>query len=130
MQRGEFASGFARPAASGDNETSDNKHMTTETIPLVRDADGVYRLGGTRVTLDIVVRAFNRGATAEEIVQRFPSLELSDVYQVIGYYLKYRTELAGYLEAREREEKELLESHPEWSPIGLRERLMARRKSR
>jgi hypothetical protein len=75
--------------------------------------------------LDLVVRAFNRGATAEEIVQKFTTLELSDVYEVIGYYLKHSAEFAGYFEHREREERELLESHPEWSPNGLRERLMA-----
>ena len=98
----------------------------TETIPLAKDACGVYRAGGTRVTLDLVVRAFNRGATAEKIVQKFPSLELPDVYQVIGYYLKYRAELTGYFETREREESVLRAQHPEWSPVGLRERLMAR----
>jgi hypothetical protein len=43
-----------------------------EEIPLAKDSHGVYRVGGTRVTLDLVVRAFNRGATAEEIVQKFP----------------------------------------------------------
>jgi uncharacterized protein (DUF433 family) len=57
---------------------------TVDVIPLAKDANGVYRVGGTRVTLDLVVRAFNRGATAEEIVQDFPSLQLSHVYQVIG----------------------------------------------
>jgi len=82
------------------------------------------------VTLDLVVRAFYRGATAEEIVQKFPSLQLSDVYTVIGYYLKYRSELDVYLETRERGEKVLLDEHPEWSPAGLRERLMACRKCR
>ena len=104
-----------------------------EAIPLAKDSHGVYRvggMGGTRVTLDLVVRAFHRGATAEEIAQKFPSLELADVYQVIGYYLKYSTELRGYFETREREENILLDEHPEWSPAGLRERLMARRKSR
>jgi uncharacterized protein (DUF433 family) len=99
-----------------------------EAIPLAKDSHGVYRVGGTRVTLDLMVRVFNRGATAEEIVQKFPSLQLSDVYQVIGYYLKYSAELRGYLDTREREEKVLLDEHPEWSPAGLRERLMARRK--
>ena len=101
-----------------------------EAIPLTKDAHGVYRVGGTRVTLDLVVRAFNRGATAEEIVQKFPSLELSAVYQVIGYYLKHSDELAEYLERREGEERELLAAHrDEWSPNGLRERLLARRKT-
>jgi len=86
--------------------------------------------GAPEVTLDLVVRAYNRGAIAEEIVQRFPSLELSHVYQVIGYYLKYRAELAEYFETREREEKGILADRPEWSPVGLRERLMARREAR
>ena len=93
------------------------------------DAHGVYRVGGTRVTLDLVVRAFNRGATAEEIVQDFPTLQLPDVYQVIGYYLKHTAELAEYFEKRERDQEQLLAAHPEWSPRGLRERLLARRKS-
>ena len=107
--------------------------MATEVmdaIPLANDASGVYRVGGTRVTLDLIVRAFDRGATAEEIVQDFPSLQLSDVYQVIGYYLKHGSELARYLEERARAERELFGAHEgEWSPRGLRERLLARRKS-
>jgi uncharacterized protein (DUF433 family) len=101
-----------------------------ESVPLAKDAHGVYRVGGTRVTLDVVIRAFNRGATAEEIVQEFPSLQLPDVYQVIGYYLKRSADLAAYFEERERAEKELLDAHQdEWSPRGLRERLLARRKN-
>ena len=103
--------------------------MATATIPLVKDEHGVYRIGGTRVTLDLVARAFNRGATAEEIVQKFPSLELSDVYQVIGCYLKNRAELTAYLETRDGDERALIADHPDWSPVGLRERLMARRKT-
>src|ERR1039458_2375104 len=89
----------------------DNRVMAVielvDAIPLAKDAHGVYRVGGTRVTLDIVVRAFNRGATAKEIVQEFPSLQLPDVYQVIGYYLKHSAELAAYFEKREREEKDI-----------------------
>ena len=103
--------------------------VVVDAIPLAQDAHGVYRIGGTRVTLDLVIRAFNRGATAEEIVQKFTSLELSDVYQVIGYYLKHIAELAEYFERREREENALVAAHPEWQPRGLRERLLARRKT-
>jgi uncharacterized protein (DUF433 family) len=107
----------------------DNLDVTAvvDEIPLTKDGEGVYRVGGTRVTLDLVVRAFNRGATAEEIVQKYESLRLPDVYQVIGYYLKHAEELAEYLENRAREEETLLASHPEWSPKGLRDRLLARR---
>jgi uncharacterized protein (DUF433 family) len=100
-----------------------------ETIPLTKDGDGVYRVGGSRVTLDLIVRAFNRGATAEEIAQDFPSVQLSDVYQVIGFYLKHGSELAPYFERRSREEQELLTAHEEeWAPRGLRERLLSRRR--
>jgi uncharacterized protein (DUF433 family) len=108
---------------------SDNLDVTAvvDEIPLAKDAEGVYRVGGTRVTLDLVVRAFNRGATAEEIVQKYDSLRLPDVYQVIGYYLKHAGELAEYFETRVHEEERLLLSHPEWSPKGLRERLLSRR---
>ena len=99
-----------------------------DAIPLAKDSHGVYRVGGSRVTLDLVVRAFNRGATPEEIAQDFPSLELPDIYQVIGYYLKHGSELAEYFDRRQREEQEMWEAHPEeWSPRGLRERLLARR---
>ena len=45
--------------------------------PLLVDADGVVRVGQTRVTLDTVVTAFLEGATAEEIVEQYPSLQLA-----------------------------------------------------
>ena len=48
--------------------------------------------GGTRVTLEAIVAAFSDGATAEEIAQDFPAVSLSDVYAVISYYLRHRSE--------------------------------------
>jgi uncharacterized protein (DUF433 family) len=57
----------------------------TEPIPLTSDASGVDRVQGTRVTLDTVASAFNEGATAEEIVHRYPSVSLEDAYAVITY---------------------------------------------
>jgi uncharacterized protein (DUF433 family) len=53
-----------------------------DTIPLSKDVHGVYRVGNSRVTLDLVVRAFNRGATPENIAQDFPSLQLADIYRL------------------------------------------------
>jgi hypothetical protein len=44
--------------------------------------------------------------------------------------LKHADELAEYFETRAREEEEVLSSHPEWSPKGLRDRLLARRNAR
>ncbi len=56
-------------------------------VPLRTDADGTVRVGGTRVTLDTIVGAYLDGATAEDIVDGFPTLELADVYAVLSYYL-------------------------------------------
>ena len=39
--------------------------VAAEPVPLITDADGVVRVGGTRVTLDALVAAFRQGATAE-----------------------------------------------------------------
>lgn len=44
--------------------------IAAEPIPLETDADGVVRVGETRVTLDTVVAAFKEGATAEGQSQR------------------------------------------------------------
>jgi uncharacterized protein (DUF433 family) len=121
-----LSSGLASSRMLGDNLDV----TLVDEIPLAKDDRGAYRVGGTRVTLDLVVRAFNRGATAEEIVQKYDNLRLPDVYQVIGYYLKHSVELAEYFENRSRDEGALLSFHPEWSPKGFRDRLLARRKQR
>ncbi len=75
--------------------------ITKETMPLKMDEYGVVRVGGTRVTLDTVVVAFEQGAAAEEIMQQYPTLKLSDIYFTIGYYLQHRSEVDEYLRLRE-----------------------------
>lgn len=67
-------------------------------IPLVVDRHGVARVGGTRVTLDTVVGAFKDGATAERIVEQYPTLKLANVYFVIGFYLAHAEYVDKYLE--------------------------------
>ena len=49
--------------------------ITAEPIPLKMQPDGIVRVGETRVTLDTVVVTFKQGATAEEIVNQYPSLQ-------------------------------------------------------
>lgn len=101
---------------------------TPEIVPVRVDADGVARVGGTRVTLDTVVGAFSDGATAEEIAQQYPSLELADIYSVIGYYLRNASEVQAYL--CQRQTKSLAvrgQNESRFDPQGIRERLQARR---
>ena len=101
---------------------------TTERIPVQTDADGVVRIGGTRVTLDTVVGAFEAGATAEEIVQQYPSVALADAYAVIAYYLRHRVEVAAYLDRRRQDAAGVRhENERRFDPSGVRDRLLARR---
>jgi uncharacterized protein (DUF433 family) len=102
--------------------------LTTGTVPLVGDAEGVMRVSGTRVTLESLLSAFNEGATAEEIAQQYPSISLGDVYRVIGHYLGHLSELDPYLAKRRRDICETRASNESrWSPDGVREGLLARR---
>ncbi len=102
--------------------------VSTERIPLNTDADGVVRVGGTRVTLDTIVGAFEEGATAEEIAQQYSSLSLADVYAVIGYYLRRQTEVKEYLRQRRQQADEVRkQNEARFDPHGVRERLLARR---
>lgn len=102
-----------------------------EPVPLMTDVDGAVRIGGTRVTLDSVVAAFELGATAEEITQRYPSLDLADVYAVIGYYLHHRGDVETYLERRRQIAEDVRqENEAHFSMAGTRARLLARKAAR
>ena len=76
---------------------------TTAVVPLVTDPHGAIRVRGTRVLLETIVTAFPAGATAEEIAQKFPTVALADVYQIIAYYLTHTTEVDTYLTQRQAE---------------------------
>src|SRR5215210_53878 len=99
-------------------------------VPLRTDEDGTVRVGRTRVTLDTVITAFRLGESAEGIAEQYPSLNLADVYNVLGYYLRYRDAVEDYIADREREAGQLREQiEAELDPTGLRARLLARRPS-
>lgn len=103
---------------------------TTEVIPLTKDAHGVLRVGHTRVTLGTVLAAFADGASAEEIVQQYPTLPLADVYIIIGYSLRHTTEIKVYLQQRQAQRETIRhENERRFDPHGIRERLLARRAS-
>lgn len=102
--------------------------VVAESAPLTVDADGVMRVGATRVTLATVVAAFHEGATAETIVQQYPSLTLADVYAVIGYYLRHQADVDAYLaEQQEEADRVRQQNEARFNPVGVRERLLARR---
>jgi uncharacterized protein (DUF433 family) len=103
--------------------------ITSQPVPLSANEHGVFRITGTRVSLDSVIAAFDLGATPEQIVHKFPTLKLDDVYAVIAYYLRHQDEVRAYL-AKQRQEAEVFrKEHDDIFPPqkDLRQRLMERR---
>lgn len=102
--------------------------IETQTVPLATDAQGVARVGGTRIPLDTVIAAFLEGDTAEGIVDQYPSISLADVYSVISYYLNHKEQVDQYLiEGRVEADNVRQVVEARINPHGVRQRLMARK---
>ena len=102
--------------------------VETDAVPIRTDSSGTVRVGQSRVPIDSVVFSYLEGATADEIADQFPSLELADIYATIAYYLRHREQVDEYLRQREVEADQLRqEIERRFPPAGLRERLVARR---
>jgi hypothetical protein len=69
------------------------------TIPvrLREDPPGVVRVGKSRVLLELVIRAFEAGATPEAIARSYDTLNLADVYAVVTRYLADPAPFEAYL---------------------------------
>jgi uncharacterized protein (DUF433 family) len=102
------------------------------TVPLYEDPPGVFRVGKSRVLLELVIHAFQAGATPEGIVQSYDTLTLPDVYAVLSYYLANPAPVEEYLRkcdeaaADTRRKIEALQPPRE----NLRELIMARAKAK
>jgi uncharacterized protein (DUF433 family) len=104
----------------------------TQTLPLRVTEDGTIRVAESRVSLDSIVHHYKLGASAEQIAQKFPALDLADVYAAITYYLNHEEAVEEYLrqqEARGDEVQKTIEADPHYqkTSAGLRERLLTRR---
>ena len=74
--------------------------------------------------------AYCDGATPEEIVLRYDSLSLSDVYGVIAYYLRNRAAVDAYVAERDRignENERQARSQQQHDLAHIRARMEARR---
>ena len=104
----------------------------TVTVPLREDPPGVFRIGNTRVLLELVLDAFKRGESAEAIVRSYRSLQLPDVYAVITRYLADPEPFNKYLRKCEEEAEAVrrkLEAAEMTSRIG-REELLDRARAK
>jgi hypothetical protein len=66
-------------------------------VPLREDPPGVFRVGQSRVLLELVLHAFKAGETPEAIVQSYDTLKLADVYAVVSRYLADPAPFEDYL---------------------------------
>jgi uncharacterized protein (DUF433 family) len=105
--------------------------LQTEAPPLRQDSSGAFRIGRSRVLLELVIHAFQDGATPEAIAQRYPTATLMDIYSVIAYYLRHQEEIEAYLEEREQRADKVrkrIESQ-QGDLVDLRNRLLAHQRA-
>jgi uncharacterized protein (DUF433 family) len=100
----------------------------TLSVPLYEEPPGVLRVGKSRVLLELVVRAYQRGKNPEAIVESYDTLSLSDVYAVVSYYLANPGPIDEYLREcdfrAEAVRRKIEASQPR--PENLRQMIMAR----
>lgn len=97
-------------------------------MPLIEGDDGAIRVTGTRITLDLIIGAFDAGASAEEIVLQFTTLELGAVYAVLAWAIANDGAVRAYLDKRAEEAAAVrAENERRFPQAGLRARLLARR---
>ena len=106
-----------------------NMPLQPVAVPLFDDGHGGLRVTGTRVLLERIVHAFEDGATPEGIVQSYDTLQLDDVYAVLTWYLRHKTEVKDYLQKRTEEADGIRRTIEAKQPdrAELRARLIARR---
>ena len=74
---------------------------------------GGHYVADSRIGLDVVVYAFRRGKTAEDIFRAYPSIaSLAKVYGVITYILEHPQEIETYLQHEIRAFEEFKTTHP------------------
>ena len=93
----------------------------------IREQNGVFLAGQSRVPIDTIIRYYHWGNTPEEIVLQFPALQLNDVYGVINYYLNNRDVVDVYLLRRQQESEAIRqENEKRFPPQDIRAKLVAR----
>lgn len=93
-------------------------------------ADDAIRLKDTRVGIETILHDYLLGVTPEEILIRYPTLSLQQIYATITYYLIERETLDLYLERIQLQRKEAWDQQqrcPSEFVQSLRERLARQR---
>ena len=93
---------------------------------LSREATGEIRLSGHRIGLYHVVQYYNDGHSAEMLACQYPTLPLSLIHKVIGFYLENNHEVDAYVADCQDVLRQQRAANPRRLPLAsLRERLAA-----
>jgi hypothetical protein len=77
--------------------------------------------------LERIVHAFDAGASAEEIVESYPTLDIADVYATIAYLLRNRSEVDAYMADSEADSESVQREWEDRYPTSnLRQRIRER----
>jgi uncharacterized protein (DUF433 family) len=88
-------------------------------FPIIQqDSSGAWRVGETRVLVELVLQAYRRGETPAQIVESYDTLALADVHAVIAYCLRNPDVVERYLGERKEQSQ------------AVREKIQARQQSR
>ena len=77
---------------------------------LVATADvcgGRIRIDGTRITVHRIATLYKQGFSAEDVIQTYPHLSLSQVYAALAFYHANRAEIEAELAAEDAAYDEL-----------------------
>ena len=66
-------------------------------LTIAEDDSNYIVIENTRIGLEIIVDAYNRGWTAEEITYNYDTLMLDQVHSVIAYYLQNKPSVDEYV---------------------------------
>jgi uncharacterized protein (DUF433 family) len=70
----------------------------------IEQRNGSYYVAGTRISLDSIVYAFNRGESPEQILEGYPLLGgLARIYGAVAFNLDHKADVDKYLEESARE---------------------------
>jgi uncharacterized protein (DUF433 family) len=103
----------------------------TLSIPLREEPPGVFRVGKSRVLLELVIRAHRRDVSPQDKVRMYDTLDLGDVFAVIAYSLAHPTEIDEYLRMCDEEADAVRRQIEASQPAGpSKEELLARAKAK
>src|SRR5579862_9544725 len=101
--------------------------IEAEAPPLKKCADGSFRVGNTRVTLDTLIAFYNQGENAEQLARGFPTISPADIHATIAFYLKHKQQVDAYLSERAAAASmQKAQIEKQFPPDGIRDRLLDR----